>query len=227
MARIYVFCLGILVSTAALADWTGKGEAGLVISTGNTETKSANLKVALENETDSFKHKLGSSALYASSDGEGTTAQRWDLFGETHYNFSQRNFTFAAGRYEDDRFSGFEYQATLSGGVGRKFIETDRTSFVGTVGVGYKFFETRDTFDEETGELIALGESDDEVIFRGTLDFEHRFTETTSLIDKFIVEAGAENTFLENALALQVKMTDVLALAVGYVVRHNTDPPVG
>jgi putative salt-induced outer membrane protein len=28
-------------------------------------------------------------------------------------------------------------------------------------------------------------------------------------------------------LALQVKMTDVLALAVGFSVRHNTDPPVG
>jgi putative salt-induced outer membrane protein len=27
--------------------------------------------------------------------------------------------------------------------------------------------------------------------------------------------------------ALQMRMTDVLALAVGYSVRHNTDPPVG
>ena len=31
----------------------------------------------------------------------------------------------------------------------------------------------------------------------------------------------------ENDLALQVKMTDVLALAVGYSVHHNTDPPAG
>jgi putative salt-induced outer membrane protein len=227
MPRIYLFFLGLLLSTAALADWTGKGEAGLVISTGNTETKSANLKIALANETDAFVNKIGSSALYAWTDDEGTTAQRWDVYGETHYNFSPRNFVFAAGRYEDDRFSGFEYQAALSGGVGRKFIDNERTKFVGTVGVGYKFFETRDVFDEETGELILPGDSENEVIFRGTLDFEHQFTETTSLVDKFIVEAGAENTFLENGLSLQVKMTDVLALAVGYVVRHNTDPPAG
>ena len=32
---------------------------------------------------------------------------------------------------------------------------------------------------------------------------------------------------MQNDLALQVKMTDVLALAVGFSVRHNTDPPVG
>ena len=41
------------------------------------------------------------------------------------------------------------------------------------------------------------------------------------------MEAGADNTFLQNDIALQVKMTNVLALAVGYSVRHNTDPPVG
>jgi putative salt-induced outer membrane protein len=41
------------------------------------------------------------------------------------------------------------------------------------------------------------------------------------------VEAGSNNTFVQNDLALQVKMTDVLALAVGYSVRHNTDPPLG
>jgi len=37
------------------------------------------------------------------------------------------------------------------------------------------------------------------------------------------VEAGSENTFLQNILSLEVKMTDALALGVSYEVRHNTD----
>src|SRR5690606_1176329 len=78
---------------------------------------------------------------------------------------------------------------------------------------------------EVTGELLEEGDSDSEVVFRGTLDLEHQFTATTSLINKFIVESGADNTFAQNDLSLQVKMTDVLALALGYSVRHNTDPP--
>ena len=81
--------------------------------------------------------------------------------------------------------------------------------------------------DEDTGVLIEEGESDSEAVFRGTLDFQHQLTPNTSVIDKFIVEAGADNTYLQNDLSLQVKMTDVLALAVGYSVKHNTDPPVG
>jgi putative salt-induced outer membrane protein len=133
---------------------------------------------------------------------------------------------FGAVRYEDDEFSGFEYQAIVSSGLGRKFIDTDVTKFTGTAGVGYKFFETRDSFDD-AGVLIEPGDNDSEVVFRGTLDYDHQLTASTSLLDKLVVEAGADNTFVQNDLALLVKMTDVLALAVGFSVRHNTDPPVG
>jgi putative salt-induced outer membrane protein len=210
----------------AHADWTGKGEAGLVIATGNTETETANAKLLFANEIGQWKHQFGGAGLYASSDEDGTTAQRWEAFEQSDYNFSPRTFWFGAARYEDDEFSGFEYQAIVSTGIGRKFIDTDVTKFTGTAGVGYKFFETRDAFDD-AGVLIEPGDSDSEVVFRGTLDFDHQLTATTSVLDKFVVEAGADNTFLQNDIALQVKMTDVLALAVGYSVRHNTDPPVG
>ncbi len=219
-----VLALGAV--TPAYADWTGKGEAGLVISSGNTETETANVKFNMAHERDKWKNSFGLAGLYASDD-EGTTAQRWEAIGQSDYNFSPKTFWFGALRYEDDRFSGFDYQTTVSTGLGRKFIDTDRTKFVGTAGVGYKFFETQDVFDEATGVLLEEGAREEQVVFRGTLDFEHQFTETTTLIDKFIVEAGADNTFYQNDLSLQVKMTEVLALAVGYSVRHNTDPPLG
>ena len=100
----------------AHADWTGKGEAGLVIATGNTETETANAKLQFANEIGKWKHQFGGAALYASSDDEGTTAQRWEAFEQSDYNFSPRNFWFGAARYEDDEFSGFEYQAIVSTG---------------------------------------------------------------------------------------------------------------
>lgn len=221
--RQMIFAAALLAAVPAHADWTGKGEAGLVIASGNTETETANAKLALVNEGEVWRHALGAAGLYA-SDRDGRTAERWEVFGQSDYNFTPRTFWFGAGRYEEDKFSGFEYQATLSTGLGRKFIDTETTKFVGTAGVGYKFFETRDSFDDVSGLLIEAGDSDSEAIFRGTLDFEHAFNASTSLINRFIVEAGSENTYLQNDLALQVKMTDVLALALGYSVRHNTDP---
>lgn len=223
--RFLPLVLTLAAAVPAHAELTGKGEAGLVIASGNTETETANVKLAMAHERDKWKNQVGLSGLYA-SDVAGTTAQRWEVLGQSDYNFSPKTFWFGAARYEDDRFSGFEYQATISTGLGRKFVDTDRTKFVGTAGVGYKVFETRDAFDE-TGVLLAVGERGEDVVFRGTLDFDHKLTETTSLLDKFIVEAGADNTFYQNEISVQVTVTKVLALAVGYAVRHNTDPPIG
>lgn len=214
-----------LTGGLAHADWTGTGEAGLIIADGNTETETANARLELGTTRDDWTHSAGLAGLYASTGGD-KTAQRWELFGQSDYGFSERDFVFAAGRYEDDEFSGFEYQASLSGGVGRHVIRNDRTHLVATAGIGYKFFETRDSFDA-LGSLLEAGDEDSEVIFRGTADVEHAFTDTTSLVNGLVLESGSTNTYVENALALKVKMSDVLALAVGYAIRHNTDPPAG
>ena len=224
--RVPVFLIVAVMALPAYAEWTGKGEAGLVISSGNTDTQTGNVKVDLAREGGNWKNQFGLAGLYA-SDEEGTTAQRWEAVTQQDYNFGPRTFWFGAGRYEDDRFSGFEYQATISTGLGRKLVDTPQTKFVGTLGVGYKLFETRDAFDEETGALIQRGERENDGVLRGTLDYEHDLTETTRLVDKFIFEAGADNTFVQNDFAVQVKVTDVLALAVGYGIRHNSDPPLG
>ena len=229
--RRFVFLaipLTLMASVSAQAEWTGKGEAGLVLSSGNTETTTANAKLAVAREVDKWKNAFGLAGMYASDD-IGTTAQRWEALTQSDYSFTPKTFWFGAARYEDDEFSGFEYQAIISTGLGRKFIDTETTKFVGTAGVGYKFFETRDTYDV-TGPvplLVAEGESDNEAVFRGTLDFSHALTDTTKLLDKLLVESGAENTFIQNDIGIQVKISDKLALAAAYSVRYNSDPPPG
>lgn len=224
MRRLFFAATVLAAALPAHAEWTGKSEAGLVFASGNTDTETANARINMQYETDKWKNTVGGAALYA-SDEDGKTANRWQTFGEVGWKFTERNFLFGAARYEEDEFSGFEYQTTLSGGVGRRFMDRPNTTMVGTVGAGYKFFETRSSFDTETGALIEPGRSDSEVVFRGTLDFEHKLTATTSVTNKFITESGADNTFMQNDISLQVKMTDVLALAVGYGVRHNSSPP--
>lgn len=219
--------IGTLAAPAAWADWTGKGEAGMVISNGNSETESANAKVTMVHERADWKNAFGMSALYASSKEEGTTARRWQALTQSDYSFSQRTFWFGAARYEDDDFSGFEYQAALSSGMGRKFIDNERTKFSGTLGLGYKVLQSSDSFDDDTGVLLQRGERATDAILRSTLDYDRKLTGTTSLVDKFVTEAGDDNTFLENELSLQVKMMEALALAVGLAVRHNTNPPAG
>ena len=75
--------------------------------------------------------------------------------------------------------------------------------------------------------MRETGESEDGVIFRGDIGFEHQMTETTKIVDRFLVETGSDNTYLQNDLGLEVTINGWLGLRVGYQVRHNTDVPPG
>jgi putative salt-induced outer membrane protein len=79
----------------------------------------------------------------------------------------------------------------------------------------------------DAGEVIDRieGESQsDPVIVLGST-FEHNFNETTKLTNKLLAESGSDNTAVQDDISLQVNMNKTLALAVGFGVRYNTDPP--
>jgi putative salt-induced outer membrane protein len=206
-----------LAGTAAAQDagWSGKSEAGMVITTGNSETKSGNARFEAAYELDRWKHGFGVAALVAQDD-TGTNAERYEARFQSDYKLTEQTFLFGALRYEDDHFTGFDYQATATAGVGRKFIDSETTKLIGQLGAGYRQLS-----------VLPEKESEGQAIARGDVNFEHAFNESTKVIDKFLVEGGSDNSFVQNELSLQVTMTKTLALAVGYTVRHNTDPPSG
>jgi putative salt-induced outer membrane protein len=199
----------------AVADWTGKGELGASFASGNSENESVNAALEVKNTHDQWAHTLGLAGNYG-SDGTVTTAERWELRGQSAYSFNERAYWFGAGRYEDDRFSAFDYQASLSTGPGYKIINTETTKFWVQGGPGYRFAELRDT-----------GESADGVIFRGDMGFEHQLTETTKIVDRYLIETGSDNTYMQNDLGLEVTVSGSLGLRVGYQVRHNSDVAPG
>jgi putative salt-induced outer membrane protein len=210
-AMVAVLAFGGLASGTAAADWSGKGTFGGVLARGNTETETINLNVDVENKLDEWTHKAGASMLRTVTD-DITSADRWELRGESQYSLTERSYLFGALRYEDDAFTDYEYQATLSGGYGYRFITNDTTKLEGQIGAGYREAEVRLT-----------GEQQDGIIARGALDFEHKLTTTTLIYDRFLVESGSDNTFVQNVLGVEVKINDTFALGLDYAVRHNTD----
>ena len=208
---VAIMALGGFASGTAAADWSGKGTFGGVLARGNTETETINLNIDVENKLDRWTHKAGASMLRTVTD-DVTSADRWELRGESQYSLTDRSYVFGALRYEDDAFTDYDYQATLSGGYGYRFIANETTKLEGQIGAGYREAEVRLT-----------GEQQDGIIARGALDFEHKLTATTLIYDRFLVESGSDNTFVQNALGVEVKINDTFALGLDYAVRHNTD----
>jgi len=202
-----------LLAASAQAEWKGKGEAGIVFARGNTETDTINLKLGMSDEVDRWKHSLEMAALRASSGGV-RSADRYMAGWQSNYKLNDRTFAFGGLRYERDLFSGFDYQATASAGVGYKFCDTDKVKLSGQAGAGYRRIKDG-----------VSGATSGNAVFVAGLDYENVLTATTKVVDKFHLESGSDNTLLGNFAGLEVKMSTSLALSVGFDVRQNTKPP--
>lgn len=223
----------LIAPPAAHADelppgWSGKGQAGYVMSRGNSDTDSANVKVDLNLLRNAWKHMLSLEGLFGRSSGI-TSTQRWDARLQSDYQITQRVFSFAALTYQDDRFSGFQYQASASGGLGYKFMDSDNTKLAAQVGVGYRSLRPELLIKNAAGAVVDRIplETESEVVATAGVDFSHQFNASTRIIDKLNSESGSSNTSIKNDFAVEVKMSKKLSLAAGYSVIHNTKPPAG
>lgn len=212
---------GLLLCLTAAADeapeygWSGKGELGLVSTSGNTDTRSLNLALEFIYNSATWRHRLAAGVIYAEDSGE-TTAERYDFGAQSDYKLSKRSYVFGALRYEKDEFSEYEDQTTLSFGYGRQLLDNKIHKLKAEAGLGYR-----------TSDLQATGESEQDLIARGLVDWLWQLTASTALTDRLLVEAGRDNTFVQNDLGVSVAINSRFALKVGFQVRHNTDVSEG
>lgn len=211
--------------------WDGMGELGFVSSSGNSRTDSVNAKLGFTYEDEEWKHQFGAAGyrqrgevvVLADPDDPSSgvermqlSANRYELSGSSARKLGERHRLYTALRYENDDFAAYEYQATLSVGWGHQLIENDRTKLYFEIGPGYRRSKDAVTDEIESG-----------FIGRGLMNYEQALTANTTLLDTFLVEAGSDNTFLQNDLGVKVAMNEKLAVKAGLQHRHNTDVQPG
>ncbi len=195
--------------------WSGKGEFGLVSTSGNSDTQSINLALEFIYDSEKWRHRLAAGAISAEDDGE-TTAKRYDFGAQTDYKLTQKSYVFGALRYENDDFSAYEDQTTLTFGYGRQLLDNKVHKLKIEGGVGYR-----------TATLEETGEDENDAILRGVVNWTWKITPTTTLGERFLVESGSDNTYVQNDLGLNVAINSRFAVKLGFQVRHNTDVPEG
>lgn len=234
--------------TAAPADgeWSGSGELGFAAARGNAKSENLNAKLQFKREDDSWKNSFYLTALRskgevktASVDANGSivntssydlTANRYEAGASAGYKLDERSYVVGALRYENDDFSPYDYQAVVSIGYGYTVLKTQTDELSFEAGPGYKRFRRVDVFGPEVvdGDPVRHSfDSEGEVVGRGLIAYKHAFTDNTSFVDTLLIEAGSDNTFLQNDAGLQVDINKKFALKVGYQVRHNSDVTPG
>jgi putative salt-induced outer membrane protein len=209
-------------------NWAMRALLGYTKTGGNTDNSSANFLFHVAHTMGDWKVLFGTEGVYGSTQGE-TTAQAWDAHAQANYNFTPKFYWYVGVNYADDRFSGFAYQRSVTSGAGYQFIQTDTTKLTAQAGIGYQQLRPEILVKDPLGGIMSRTELDaqSDAVAAGAVTFEHAFNPYTKLLAAAAVQSGSQNTLTTASIALQVKMSNHLALAIGYQLTDNSKPPAG
>lgn len=214
----------ILVSPLAAAeprDWEGEAELGVLKTTGNTEETNVNGRLGLFHEVETWRNIGNFRSVYTEADDE-TTAERYRAELETNYKFAEHQYWFLRGGYEDDRFSGYDFQSSATTGYGQRFLEWNEETFLDlSAGLGYRYNRLEEPEDGSQAE--------EEAIARLAAQFDFALSDTSLFRQKLNTEVGLDENkvITESETAIQASVVGNLSLKVAYRVRHLSDPPPG
>lgn len=234
--------LTVALCTSAFAEDTPRFQAdaqvGAILTSGNTDSTALKGKLEIRQNLASWRNNYVLEALFKEDEVEyvvgGATVTEEQVTAEKYFASAQADYKlneqyrglFLFGSYEDDRFSGYAYQATVAAGYSDALILTDRNRLLYSIGPGYSFYETDDTLNDQ-GDLTE-GESDDSVIIRFSADYTHTFSESakfTQLVSVDYAPDSDKNTKTRSETALTTKINDAFALKASFTVTQNSEVP--
>ncbi|MBL1260770.1 MAG: DUF481 domain-containing protein [Thiotrichaceae bacterium] len=194
------------------SQWNGEAELGIVSTSGNTETSTINLNTKLENVREQWKLLFLFNSLHSSSK-DNSTAERYVLVAKSDYKIDADSYAFGRASYEDDRFSGFEYQATEVLGYGHKIIQepTLKLDFEG--GPGMRQSKVANTSSENEGILYLSG------------NLKWDISPTALFTEDLYTEIGEDITITKSVTGLKSQINGDLAMKITFTAKHTSKVP--
>ena len=140
---------------------TVSAELGFLYKTGNTHSADVKTGIDLRFEKERWLSLLNIDLLIKKSDIADedtgalhfkTTDQKWTIASQTNYSLdsNEKNYMYGNIWYEENDFSSFINQNSISTGWGRHWYKTNNTSLWGDIGPGFKRDQLRSTDKEPT-----------------------------------------------------------------------------
>lgn len=196
------------------AAWTGEVEFGLVVTHGNSNTGSFNVRLLALDDREHWRHQIRFNAVKASTEDQ-TTAERYVLEANSHYKLNQDAYLFGNLRYNKDRFSGFEFQLSVTSGYGRRWEPGTTLMLELEGGAGVRQSRVENMEREQEG------------IVRGAFLLRWAFSPNAEFRQRLTLESGEDNTLTESISSLRTKIIGRLAMKFSLTVTRNSDVPVG
>jgi putative salt-induced outer membrane protein len=194
---------------------TGSAGLGYLSTSGNTDSTNANALFKATWDLDGpWKHDWNALAISARTNGV-TTAESYSAGYKAQRDLSPKSYLFAAGDWRSDEFAGYDEQMSEAVGYGWRAVDTERHTLSLDGGAGAK------------QSTLIDGTELDEAIVRGGLDYLLHISDSAELSQKLLLEQGDDNRYTESTTALKARLIGDLALVLSFVIKNNSDVPVG
>ena len=199
-------------NTPAEAIWSGNAELGFIETTGNSDTQSLNGKFSLVRDKQPLKTALKLEALSSRENGN-TSNEKYAGSLKFDYTLDEYDYVTSLLTYEDDRFSGYEYQSTFTLGYGYRAWSSDRGNLDFEAGPGYR------------RNVLEDGEVEDEAVGRLGLNLLVKIGDNAEFTEVFSVEGGDTNVIYKSDMGLKSTLVGQLAMKINYQVKYTETVP--
>lgn len=208
---------------------TGSAELGFLYKTGNTDSGDMKTGLDLRFEKDQWLSLLNIDLLLKkaeSKDENGkdqfkTTDQKWTLSSQTNYriNNKEKNYIYGNIWFEENEFSSFENQASISSGWGRHWYKSNNASLWGDVGPGYK----RDLFKASENDPKRTA---DTWIIQAQALYIRKLGEHIELKQYFSLKQAlktSENSIYKAQTTVTTKLISTMQLKFSFTLNYNSE----
>ncbi|MBU6166988.1 MAG: DUF481 domain-containing protein [Alphaproteobacteria bacterium] len=194
--------------------WTGNGELGGFISSGNTENRGLAIGINLNKETRRWKHGLRGQVDYQEDQGI-TSRERYFAGYEGNWKFSPRGFAVLALSFEQDRFTGFSSRFAQALGLGYRLVDGKRLTIALDGGPALR--QTR--FTNGIGETVLAA--------RAALNGKWQATPQLAITQTATYYADNINSSLLSLTQASARVNGRLSARISVQINNEGNPPPG
>lgn len=220
-ASIFMYDDASDLDTTEKKEWDASAEVGLLFTSGNTETETFKAKLNLARDFENWRHKGVIDYYRSEQEDQATgdtilTGDRTFVSGQSNYKFEpdSRSSLFIFGSYEEDKFSGYEYQGTLAVGYGTRYRYSESLYADYEVGPGYS-----------VNKPIVNGvpqEQESSVIVRVAGNLVWDISKNSKFNALASSEVGEDNTKTRAEVSISANVNSSLALKFSVAGNHNS-----
>ena len=206
--------LAKLESQGVFEGWTGQGQAGGSINTGNTDGRATSVGLRFEKEGLRWRQLVLATEDYARQNGL-TSQNRAFASYQGDYKFNDRWYALAIGSWEHDRFAGFDRRLSEALGAGYNAYKTQDMSLSFEAGPAYR--QTH----------FITGDRENRVGLRLATNYAWTISPDVTFTENAVYYGQSGNSTITSTTALTAKLRGALSIQASFLYNRETHPPLG